>query len=222
MSDSNVRFDEEHVPWWGEVSQEEKEIRASVSEGFLCLPVAEFLGVLESPIELKLVRGITEVMWPVFLRSNFTYWHQKNEFERLKALVRGSYFVVDAQPQIAGYRADFLIEKHELWYTQKGEKTWFVGQVLVECDGHDFHEKTKEQARRDKQRDRKLSAAGYQVLRFTGSEIHADAEKCAQEIRSFLSEQERRAKEPGTDKPWRWVQIHGLGVGNGANQNDQA
>ncbi|MES2479414.1 MAG: DUF559 domain-containing protein [Bacteroidota bacterium] len=44
-------------------------------------------------------------------------------------------------------------------------------KVAVECDGHDFHEKTKEQAQRDKAKDRFLQSKGWIVARFTGSEI---------------------------------------------------
>lgn len=60
-------------------------------------------------------------------------------------------------------------------------------QLVVECDGHDFHEKTKKQAAADKARDRALLTEGYTVLRFTGSEIWADADKCANEaVEMFL------------------------------------
>ena len=52
----------------------------------------------------------------------------------------------------------------------------------IECDGHDFHEKTKEQARKDKQRERALMADGYTVIRFTGSEIYQDPYGCAEEV----------------------------------------
>lgn len=43
--------------------------------------------------------------------------------------------------------------------------------IAIELDGHDFHERTKEQATRDKKRDRALVSAGWSVLRFTGSEV---------------------------------------------------
>jgi very-short-patch-repair endonuclease len=49
--------------------------------------------------------------------------------------------------------------------------------VAVEIDGHDFHE-TKVAAARDKRRDRALTAAGWSPLRFTGSEVWQDAERC--------------------------------------------
>lgn len=61
--------------------------------------------------------------------------------------------------------------------------------VAVECDGHEFHEKTKQQAARDKARDRKLAAHGIRVLRFTGSEIYRDANACADEVFRLLNDE---------------------------------
>lgn len=67
------------------------------------------------------------------------------------------------------YRLDFAFEI-------AGKK------VAIECDGHEFHERTKEQAARDKSRDRALTAEGWRVMRFTGSEIWKAPERCAAEI----------------------------------------
>jgi very-short-patch-repair endonuclease len=55
-------------------------------------------------------------------------------------------------------------------------------KFVVECDGHDFHERTPKQAEHDKKRDRALTALGYRVLRFTGREIWRDPVKCASEV----------------------------------------
>ena len=55
-------------------------------------------------------------------------------------------------------------------------------KIAIECDGHDFHEKTKEQVRHDRQRERALTKEGYTVVRFTGSEIYADPGHCADEL----------------------------------------
>lgn len=71
------------------------------------------------------------------------------------------------------YRVDFLVDA-----TTKQKSVSYV----IECDGHEFHEKTKNQAKRDKQRDRNLMSAGYKVLRFTGSEIYKDPNTCAHEV----------------------------------------
>lgn len=64
----------------------------------------------------------------------------------------------------ATYRVDFLLE-FELSNSN-------IIKVVIECDGHDFHEKTKEQVTKDHQRDRNLVESGYHVLRYSGSEIY--------------------------------------------------
>jgi len=79
------------------------------------------------------------------------------------------------QARVAEYRVDFLL----LVESFHESKARFIA---VECDGHDFHEKTKEQARRDRSRERAIQAAGITVLRFTGSEIFRDANRCASEV----------------------------------------
>jgi very-short-patch-repair endonuclease len=78
------------------------------------------------------------------------------------------------QHQIGPYRVDFALVSR------------LAGRVVIECDGHDYHERTKEQARHDKKRDRFMLAQGWKVLRFTGSEIYADAAKCVAEVRALL------------------------------------
>jgi hypothetical protein len=54
--------------------------------------------------------------------------------------------------------------------------------LAIEIDGHEFHEKTKEQAARDKLRDRRLVRAGRRVVRFSGSEVFADPKGCWAEV----------------------------------------
>lgn len=81
------------------------------------------------------------------------------------------------QVEIGQYRVDFAIWDASLPFNHTPPRL-----MIVECDGHDFHEKTKEQARRDKRRDRYFQSLGYKVLRFTGSEIWADPDGVADEI----------------------------------------
>jgi very-short-patch-repair endonuclease len=63
-------------------------------------------------------------------------------------------------------------------------------RLVVECDGHDYHERTKEQAARDRSRDRMLLAHGCPVVRFTGSEIHRDVWACVYETVELLDDEE--------------------------------
>ncbi len=55
-------------------------------------------------------------------------------------------------------------------------------KIAIEADGHNYHERTKTQAARDRSRDRALTLAGWTVLRFTGSEIWRDPQACAQQV----------------------------------------
>lgn len=76
------------------------------------------------------------------------------------------------------YRVDFAFLE-PAWSTVKC-------RVAVELDGHQFHERTKQQATADKRRDRQLQALGWRVLRFTGSEVWADPSDCVEQVRRFI------------------------------------
>jgi len=58
--------------------------------------------------------------------------------------------------------------------------------LIVECDGHEFHERTKEQAAHDKRRDRDMVRRGLTVMRFAGSEVYGDPIGCAGEVLDHL------------------------------------
>jgi len=90
----------------------------------------------------------------------------------------GLEFWITPQAKIGNYRVDFL-----LWFKLKRH----IGGIAVECDGHQYHEKTKEQAARDKRRDREILQSGFPVMRFTGSEIYKDAIACAEQVRDALA-----------------------------------
>lgn len=150
-----------------------------------------------SEIERMLLAHLSVMDVPAFFN-----WRRNYPYPRL-ALCLGAYSpemqlradeeffgLYAQQPMLDGkYRADFLlVAKYE--YSEKRSL------IVIECDGHDFHERTKEQAARDRQRDRDMTAAGYKVFRFTGSEIWRDAGGCAAEVASFLTNEES-AGRPG-------------------------
>jgi very-short-patch-repair endonuclease len=58
-----------------------------------------------------------------------------------------------------------------------------------------YHERTKEQARHDRERDRFMQTRGCRVFRFTGSELYRDPMRCALEVDQFLSSPEGIAKQ---------------------------
>jgi very-short-patch-repair endonuclease len=127
----------------------------------------------ESPIEKRLLAGMIchldthGLGYIAFLDSPWT--------TRDDADVK-----VQMQAKVGEYRTDFLI-------TMKGGQ-----RIIVECDGHDYHERTKEQARRDKSRDRWFVAQNIRVLRFTGSEIYRDTENCVAEIANLIEAEYKR------------------------------
>jgi very-short-patch-repair endonuclease len=57
-----------------------------------------------------------------------------------------------------------------------------VAKIAVELDGHDYHERTKEQVTYRNQRDRDLAAEGWTVLHFSGSELYRDPARCVTEV----------------------------------------
>lgn len=89
---------------------------------------------------------------------------------------------IHQQAEVGKYRADFLIHDCSVPFEISKPRL-----MAVECDGHDFHEKTKSQARHDKRRDRFFQSMGIKLLRYTGSEIWADARECAEEVLEELA-----------------------------------
>lgn len=90
--------------------------------------------------------------------------------------------IVAPQVQIGRYRVDFLFGASFCDKIDPLPERYLV----VECDGHEFHEKTKAQAERDKKRDRDLQAAGFAVYRFTGSQIYRDPQQCGDDVLAFF------------------------------------
>lgn len=59
-------------------------------------------------------------------------------------------------------------------------------KLIIECDGYEFHKKTKEQVIRDNRRDRACQIEGYKVFRYSGSEIYEDPLACVDDIVRIL------------------------------------
>lgn len=138
-------------------------------------PIIDLVTACESPIEILMALALCGSLERRFSRA-----------------VAGRFWVVDPQysmrlgSQVHGfkwdghdYRADFCCTAHA------GDKH---ASVLVECDGHEFHERTPGQVRRDNERQRALQLAGFEVLRFSGSEIMASrGVLCAEQVGEFLA-----------------------------------
>jgi len=133
----------------------------------------------DSPIEQRLAGSL---MWLAVDPAGYAkadYFNDPAEHFKMFTEFHNSEVLITSQYKIGKYRADFLV------WIAKG--TQFRG-VVVECDGHDFHEKTKDQAARDKSRDRAIVEAGFPVLRFTGSEIWRDPHGCAMQVQKVMQD----------------------------------
>ncbi|MGJ5093185.1 endonuclease domain-containing protein [Bradyrhizobium oligotrophicum] len=58
-------------------------------------------------------------------------------------------------------------------------------KIIVECDGYEFHS-SRDRFTNDRKRDRALKSLGYDVLRFSGREIHKDPVAVAAELADYL------------------------------------
>lgn len=85
---------------------------------------------------------------------------------------------------------DWLVD-YTIWAHDGG--SW--RRLIIECDGHDFHERTKEQAIRDRERDRRLQQHGETIFRFTGSEIWNNAIGCADQVLRWVDRVHSNAVE---------------------------
>lgn len=60
-------------------------------------------------------------------------------------------------------------------------------RLVVECDGHEFHDLNPAQAASDKARDRYLLTQGWPVMRFTGAEITRQVDLCLADVVAYLT-----------------------------------
>lgn len=86
------------------------------------------------------------------------------------------------------YRLDYVVgieDADVAWDAICAGLEW--PKIAVELDGHDFHERTKEQVAYRNQRDRDLQAADWKVFHFSGSELVRNPEQCVREVMEYAS-----------------------------------
>lgn len=154
-----------------------------------CSRIAELL-LIENEVN-KLERASTIIDLDDTVHSEFDYYDANNikitpiekiMYAILKRVVENYEFSYGNralefyfQQPVGQYRVDFLVTAE-----------FSDDKIVIECDGHEFHEKTKEQAKHDKERDRYLTAQGFKILRYTGSEIYNDFDKIEKELTVLL------------------------------------
>lgn len=73
-------------------------------------------------------------------------------------------------------------------------------KIIIECDGHEFHQKTKAQVKRDNERDYDLKIAGYDVIHFSGSQVYNDPIKCADDTILYIDTKIKEYRKNVRDK----------------------
>lgn len=79
------------------------------------------------------------------------------------------------------YIADFCIEEIQInnrWYSLNKP-------IIIECDGYEYHS-SKIQLSKDYEREQKLKLAGYDIIRFTGSQIYNNPKECSNIIYMYI------------------------------------
>ena len=109
---------------------------------------------------------IDDEKWEISEEEGYYYLEINNK--------KSIMFEIELQPEeefFNGYRPDFMITINGVY-----------GGYVIEIDGHEWHEKTKEQARADKEKERMYLKSCYIPVRFTGSEVYHNAKMCVNEL----------------------------------------
>lgn len=96
-------------------------------------------------------------------------------FQTYEMKVNKDYYVLKSQQSIYTKGKHYIVD----FYVPKAN-------LIVECDGHDFHQKTKQQVANDNEREFDLKMAGYNIIRFSGSQIYNRPFECAKELYDYI------------------------------------
>ena len=93
------------------------------------------------------------------------------------------------------YFVDFIIEGYEQCEVDN-DTTYsnfyaLKNPLIIECDGFDYHSSKKQMAH-DYERENNLKLAGYDIMRFTGSQIYNEPMKCVEQVVEYIKRNSRR------------------------------
>jgi hypothetical protein len=84
------------------------------------------------------------------------------------------------------FRLDFVVKPNGQYEWMRVNEHLYP-RIAIELDGHEFHEKTKEQVTYRNKRDRALQQAGWVVFHVSGSELWRDPKKAVEDIHDHCS-----------------------------------
>lgn len=79
------------------------------------------------------------------------------------------------------YKADFYVETQVI----DNEEFYLKNPIIVEVDGLEYHS-NKKQVNHDYQRENELKLMGYNIIRFTGSQVFNDPYNCLDILYEYI------------------------------------
>lgn len=141
-----------------------------------CAGLDPIMGRCESPVERLFVLGMSMACCHIagFDDAPGAFWSSDG--------VLSGYLFSQVELTSGGrkLRPDFMLRVDQ-------------AALYVEIDGHEFHQSTRQQVARDRQRERAIAEGGDVVIRFTGSEVTKDPRGCAEQAVRIIAKLARRA-----------------------------
>lgn len=134
--------------------------------------------ILESPINSPIEQLFHIAVRTLCVASYHDFNPYPDFVDGKSVMAQGVY--LDPQVQVGKFRVDFVLSQYDCGPSNDIK-------IVVELDGHDFHDKDKHQRSYEKARDRFLVQKGYRVLHFTGAEVVSDPFKVAHEALRTLT-----------------------------------
>lgn len=129
---------------------------------------------VKSPIEqIMLAKLNCELSGIEAYLNSFMHWKHEELFKY------SNLSIGEPIPQfkIDNYRVDFMIP-----ITITVKSMVITHNIVIECDGYEYHYSTPEIILKDKKRQKDIEKQGYKVLRFLGKEIVNNADSCMSEF----------------------------------------
>lgn len=152
------------------------------------LYLEEFLKMPKKVQQLLLMNNIKEKIYPDVFICDFDSPIEQifiTAYDMYCTILNKTRFYLDSQKEIIvngkKYFADFVFEFDSCINHYNIERP-----LVIECDGYDFHQKTKEQVIRDNERELALKFAGFDVIRFSGSQIYRNPLKCVDDAYKYI------------------------------------
>lgn len=126
-------------------------------------------GKWESPIEHAVALAWRANQWSDYVATG----HPKDDLQEQ----------VTVRANGRSYRVDFI-------YADAKARI----KLVVETDGHEFHERTREQVEHRNTRDANLQSDGWFVLHFSGRQVMANPHECVCNIDDAICDLARRSR----------------------------